>query len=132
MKYSKIPTYKYRLMEDEVTKLSDAFAAYTITTDHMTLKDGMLTLKKGYAWDGASGGVDTKDIMRASLVHDALCQLIWLAALPASRQKDADKELRRLCIEDGMAGWRATYVYWAVRAYAPFKRNPDEPRVFEV
>ena len=39
--------------------------------------DGLLTIRKGYAWDGPSGPtIDTKDFMRGSLVHDALYQLL--------------------------------------------------------
>jgi hypothetical protein len=132
MKYQKIPTYKYRLLEDEKTVLSHAFGDYDINVDFMTLSAGVLILKKGYAWDGASGpAFDTKTIMRGSLVHDALCQLIWLGELPESRQIDADKELRKICLEDGMSKLRAWWVYTAVRLYARFKRNPAEPRVFE-
>jgi len=39
--------------------------------------NGNLKVKKGYAWDGPSGPViDTKENLRASLVHDALYQLM--------------------------------------------------------
>ena len=132
MRYCKIPTFKYRLLDDEITKLSDSFNEYNIFTDLIIMEHGTLKLKEGYAWDGASGpGLDTKNIMRASLVHDALCQLIWLGELPESRQIDADKELRRICLEDKMSKIRAWWVYRAVRAYARFKRNPAEPRVYE-
>ena len=35
---------------------------------------GLLTIRKGFAWDGASGPTfDTKNSMRASLVHDVFC-----------------------------------------------------------
>ena len=132
LKYEKIPTYKYRLLIDEVVQLSPIFDEYSISTDFIILSAGKLLLKKGYKWDGASGGIDTKTIMKASLVHDALCQLIWLGLLPESRQVDADKELRRFCLDAGMGKIRAWWVYWAVRLYAPFKRNPHETRVFEV
>ena len=134
MKYCKIPTFKYRLLEDEITALSKAFFGYTVFTDFIILKDGVLTLKRGYSWDGASGpAIDTKNNMRSSLVHDALCQLIWSGRIPESRQIDADKEFRRICIEDGMSKIRANIDYIGLRLYAvTFKRNPAEPRVFEV
>ena len=131
MKYAKIPTYKYRLLADEITPLSIAFSGYSASTEFMALSGCRLLLKKGYAWDGATGGLDTKDIMRASLVHDALCQLIWMGVLPTSRQNDADRELCRICKEDGVPDWMANCMYHAVRAYSYFKKNPAEPRVFE-
>jgi hypothetical protein len=80
-------------------------------------EDGRLLVTAGYAWDGASGpAMDTPTIMRASLVHDALYQLIRLGSLDKPTWKPrADKELRRICREDGMSRFRSWYVYQAVR-----------------
>jgi hypothetical protein len=79
--------------------------------------DGKLLITAGYAWDGASGpAMDTPTIMRAALVHDALYQLIRLGSLDKHIWKPrADKELRRICREDGMSRFRSWYVYQAVR-----------------
>lgn len=80
--------------------------------------NGTLFVSTGYAWDGASGpALDTKNIMRASLVHDALYQLMREGALPATYRKDADQELYRICREDGMWWIRAQWVYLAVRLF---------------
>ena len=64
---------------------------------------GKLTIKEGYAWDGPSGPVvDTKENMRASLVHDALYQLMRLKKLSATAHKDsADKIFKNICIQTG-------------------------------
>ena len=65
-----------------------------IKTAFITLDTkGKLTIKEGYAWDGPSGPVvDTKENMRASLVHDALYQLMRQKKLSARTYKDrADK-----------------------------------------
>ena len=58
---------------------------------------GKLTIKRGYAWDGPSGPVvDTKENMRASLVHDALYQLMRHEELSTKAYKDkADKILKK-------------------------------------
>lgn len=84
-----------------------------VTLDHLWV----LRIKKGYAWDGASGPArDTPSIMRAALVHDALYQLIRVGCLDkAAWRPRADKELRRICREDGMSWLRAWYIYRAVR-----------------
>jgi len=65
---------------------------------------GTLTIKAGYAWDGPSGPVvDTKENMRASLVHDALYQLMRLKKLSATAYRDrADKIFKNICIADGI------------------------------
>jgi len=81
--------------------------------------DGSLLINEGYAWDGASGPArDTNNIMRASLVHDALYQLGRAGKLNYSRRKAADQAFHRICLEDGMSRFRAWYVYRAVRMFA--------------
>ena len=108
--------YKYQLAEDCNVKINiktpiDASDKY-IHLDTL----GNLTIKAGYAWDGPSGPtVDTKTFMRGSLVHDALYQLMREDHLSQVFREGADKELRRLCIEDGMWKARAWWVYKGVR-----------------
>jgi len=91
-----------------------------IVTEFITLfTDGMLLIRKGYAWDGASGpAIDTKNIIRGSLVHDALYQLLRQGNLDMSWREQADKDLKRICLEDGMSKLRAWYVYKCVRGFA--------------
>ena len=86
-------------------------------------EDGTVTINDGYAWDGASGAIDTKSIMRASLVHDALYQMIR-EGLPIVR-KEADKEFYRIMREDGMWWIRAQYIYWAVRLFGKVALKHD-------
>jgi Protein of unknown function (DUF1353) len=75
-----------------------------------------------YHWDGPSGPTfDTKTFMRASLFHDALCQLIGEGLLDKKYRKYADQLLRQIALEDGMSKFRAWYVYMAVRAYSKLK-----------
>ncbi|OGN99825.1 MAG: hypothetical protein A2Y90_02195 [Chloroflexi bacterium RBG_13_52_12] len=83
-------------------------------------KDGNLTIRERYTWDGPSGPtLDTKNFMRASLVHDALYQLMRLGDLDSDKfRKSADQVMRILCRQDGMNVFRAWYVYWAVRLFA--------------
>ncbi len=80
---------------------------------------GLLTIAKGYAWDGPSGPtIDTKTFMRGSLVHDALYQLMRMKLLPITFKDYADRTLQQICKEDGMCGFRAWYIYWGVRLFA--------------
>ena len=69
--------YKYQLVED-CFLLTAIFPAKDISSDFITLSQtGLLTIKKGYAWDGPSAiAIDTLNFMRASLLHDALYQLM--------------------------------------------------------
>ena len=109
--------YKYQLQEDYVTTI-DIKPGAAITTAFIELTtDGMLTVKKGYAWDGPSGpAIDTLNFMRGSLVHDALYQLMREGYLHKDKYLEtADRLLQKMCKEDGMSSLRAWWVYQGVR-----------------
>jgi len=79
---------------------------------------GQLIIADGYAWDGPSGPViDTDENMRASLVHDALYQLMRYRKLTAKDYKDkADKIFKTICIEDGVSRAIAHSYYLGLKA----------------
>jgi hypothetical protein len=131
--YRKLTSYKYQVMR-----------RYTIQIDLKPLRrlrpkvaeflsfsyDGLLTIKKYYAWDGPSGPtIDTKDFIRGSLVHDALYQLMRESVLDykVHRQR-ADEIFRELLLEDGMCKFRAWYVYQAVHLFAERGAHPKNLR----
>jgi hypothetical protein len=90
-----------------------------IVHDFFTLyPNGVLSIQRGYAWDGASGPTwDTKSSMRPSLVHDCFCQLMKERLLNYEAWGPVVHEFfRKLCIEDGMnpmraAIWKAGVVF---------------------
>ena len=93
--------YKYQLVKDY--SIETVIVGSLMDLDFLKLTpNGVLTIRDGYAWDGPSGPViDTPDTMRASLVHDAVYQLLR-SGLDAKWKNAADELLYRLCIEDGM------------------------------
>ena len=93
---------KYR--SDYKYQLANKYELYTsitppqkIESDFLDLSlSGKLVVKKGYAWDGPSGPViDTKENLRASLVHDALYQLMRRDFLKTRTYRKAADELFR-------------------------------------
>ncbi len=79
-------------------------------------RDGFLEVQPGYIWDGASGpAIDTANSHRASLVHDALYQLIREGYIRRADRIKADKFFRGMLIDAGMSRFRAWYWYFAVR-----------------
>lgn len=100
--------YKYQLSVDH-KQIVPIFPDIDILAQFIMLtKDGVLTIKSGYAWDGASGPtIDTKSSMRGSLLHDALYQLMRSMLLPHSWRSKVDDILFETCEEDGMWHWRA-------------------------
>ena len=101
-----------------------------VSMDFIVLsRQGKLTIKRNYAWDGQSGPtIDTKNFMRGSLVHDALYQLMRLKLLPMSYREGADMELDRICKLDGMSRIRRWYVLRSLRRFGASAANPENKK----
>lgn len=120
--------YKYQLAKDYSIEI-DIFPIKPIHTGFSHLYcDGTLIIQAGYAWDGPSGAIDTKNFMRGSLVHDIIYQFIREGFLPGDMKKKADELLRKVCIEDGMSLIRAWWVYHGVKWFADFATDPKNKR----
>jgi len=121
--------YKYQLVEEYQVKVS-VLPKNDIKTDFIELStEGMLIIKKGYAWDGPSGPtIDTPNFMRGSLVHDALYQLLRNELIDEEWRDEADEELRRICCEDGMPKICARWVYIAVRKWGKVAASPESKK----
>jgi len=99
--------YKYVLAEDMVFQVSIC-PKEDIVTDliHLTTT-GLLTVKKWYPWDGASGpAMDTYSKFEASCCHDALYELMRKGKLPHGFWEAADVEYLKLMEANG--AWRLT------------------------
>jgi hypothetical protein len=118
--YQKLGRWKYRLAEDYRVSIGFFETKAERGNEYVWLDHGWLTVSKGYAWDGPSGlTFDTKNWMRASLVHDALYQLIREGHLPRDPpiRKSVDQLMRAHLLEDGMWRIRAAWSYAAVRRF---------------
>ena len=113
MKYQKKRYWKYKLYEDE-TGPTGIILEMAIKTEFIEMTTlGVLTVKKNYCWDGASGPtIDTKNTMVPALFHDALYQLMRMGLLDRKWRKAVD----RLFYD--MLRARKT---WRVRARAWYK-----------
>jgi len=122
--------YKYQLASDYRIKISIR-PTDDIVTDFVELStEGALRLMSGYAWDGPSGPVvDTKENMRASLVHDALYQLMRNEELNTrTYRKKADKIFREICKKDGVSSFKANVFYKALRRYGKPAATPENKK----
>lgn len=107
--------YKYQLGVEhkEMTPITGVL----IIDDYFMLEpDGMLTVRKGYAWDGASGPTfDSKSSIRPSLVHDVFCQAMRDGRLVYEDWQDTvNKYFREQLVANGMWPLRAALWYHAV------------------
>ena len=108
--------YRYVLVEDYGCRLAGVQASDVIEIYYELHRSGYLIVRAGYAWDGASGpAVDSRSVIRASLIHDCLYQMLREGQLPQSDRAAADLEFRRLCLEDGMSALRAWWLYRGIR-----------------
>ncbi len=113
--YRKLKGYKYQLVEE--FKYQTNIVGFEIDDPYIKLdENGLLVVSKRYAWDGASGPtIDTLNSMRASLVHDALYQLLRMELLPQDQVIVADQLFKDILIADGMSPFRAWYWYQGLR-----------------
>ena len=122
--------YKYQLASDyriDIGIIPDE----GILTDFIELDgEGKLEVKNGYAWDGPSGPViDTVENLRASLVHDALYQLMRNEELNTrTHRKAADEIFRDLCKEDGVSTFAANIYYKALRRHGKPAASPENKK----
>ncbi len=128
LRYRHLKGYKYETMsryEFWLPKLLPPATSDYVWIDNYQ-DESFVTIKKRYAWDGASGifTIDTKTFMRGSLVHDAFYQLIREGCLNRKYRKYVDQLLKKICLEDGMNKFRAWYVYKAVRIFGKKSSMP--------
>lgn len=98
-------------------------------------RDGNLKLRCGFSWNGANATIDTKTILRGSMVHDALYDLMRKGLLDSSQWREtADIELARICREDGMRKSRIVILNFLVRKFGErmTKVNPKLDSVSKV
>ena len=104
--------YKYQLAEDEIAETGFSLPKGVRSRFINLTKTGKLTIKDGYAWDGASGPTfDTEAAMTPSLIHDALYQLMRHELIPQSFRVPADELFIKLCRDRGMWFLRAR-LWW--------------------
>lgn len=120
--------YKYQLVED-VTVRTGIYGR-NIETDYISLyANGVLIIRKGYAWDGPSGPtIDTKNSMRAALVHDAGYQLMREGYLPLEYKGCFDELFFNILREDGMSWIRAIIWLRAVQGFGKQASLPENDR----
>lgn len=139
--YKNLKNYKYQLVKsynfqteiktDLSLKIGKSEVKVFVNLD----PEGLLKIEAGYAWDGPSGPtIDTKTFIRGSLIHDALYQLMREEKLDRIKYREnADQLLKKICLEDGMNSFRASYVYQFVRWFGESAARPkDESKEWEI
>lgn len=117
MLYKKKKFYRYVLTR-EFTYATKINLPNPIGAPHLDMSaKGILSLYKGYAWDGPILFPHFKCLGRASLVHDALYQLHREAKLHIAHRKEVDVIFYNICIEDDVPRWLAKILYLCVDVF---------------
>ena len=121
--------YKYQLAEDYTVRTPVCPDDDIIHDWFVLTRIGVLLIKSGYAWDGASGPTfDTKSSMRPSLVHDVFCQMMRTELLSFNKWQNAVNDFfREHCISKGMNWFRARYWYMAVEFAEAGRPDGEDP-----
>lgn len=121
--------YKYQLYENYLQQ-TGIVPNFPFMGEFLSIDEsGLLICYRGYAWDGASGPtVDDASNMRASLVHDALCQLMRLGVVSRKYRLYADHLLATICLEDGMHPARALLYEKAVNWFGADASKAESER----
>jgi hypothetical protein len=125
-------SYKLQLAESASFKVpAELRPPENIDSEFIQLSTtGLLLIRRGYAWDGASGPTVDRprnQIIVPSLIHDVFCQLIRQRLLPVPDARlHADKFFHTLLRERGMNRLRAWLWYRGVRFDA--RHNAPKPK----
>lgn len=104
MKFQKKRSYKYRTYDKNVYNLHYDFGI----VDHpkFQINRSVMTVDKGYCWDGATGIPDTKKNYVPAKIHDVLFQAMREGLISRDKFKDANSELQLQYLErDGWKWW---------------------------
>ena len=123
--YRELDDYKYQVKE--YFKIQTGLSGVSIVTEFVSLEpNGLLRITAYYAWNGSNWSSD-EHAMIASLVHDALCQLMRLGLLSRTVfRKPADALYRDISIAEGINKYRAGFRYRMLRWFGKSSTYPEK------
>ena len=132
MKYRK--GYKYQTAEN-FFMMVPIFPDQDIVTEFINLSTkGEMNIRKGYAWDGASGPTwNTDNTMTPSLIHDALAQLMRQEYLVQGQLSSVNQLFDNMLSDRDM--WSLRRWYWLKGLWltgGSFANPSNAKDVFEV
>ena len=84
-------------------------------------RGGKITLLPGFFSDGATGAIDTFDILEQAFFHDFICNEHNKKKLTKAQRKQGDKFFKSQLKKTKMSKFRIKYVYQAVRKFLEAK-----------
>lgn len=134
IRYRNVRIVKHVLAEDAFFDTGVKPKAPYDSSDLAIDAEGVLTVKVGYQWDGASGPtIDTPSARRGALAHDALYDLMrrGVVSRSAKTREQVDALFYRLLLEDKMNPVRARAWYRSVRLCGRDSADPKSLLKYE-
>ena len=120
------PNWKYVLTEDLTIMLDNSTFGLMfggIDQPYFRLThSGMLTIKKGYTWDGLSSFPDRKQWLMGSAVHDTLIQMCDEGFIPDAERNECHREMRIILEHTSNKFW-AYVIYAGLVMFHPLYRR---------
>lgn len=122
-----IDGFKYQVVNEFVIIIKDFKPSCNIIDEFCEFyTDGTLVIKRGFAWDGASGPTfDTKNSFIPSIVHDVFYRFIRKGFLDISVKTIADDIFYKMLRANGMCFIKAFMWYLGVHFFG--KKSCTEP-----
>ena len=121
--------YKYQLTREYYFK-THIQVDVVVETDWIRLDtDGQMTVKKGYAWNGASMVPDTQASIFASCGHDATGQLMQLGLISWSWLPISNYEYYKHCLAGGMCELFAMAEYDGLKLFSEVYMKGEDPDI---
>jgi hypothetical protein len=125
--YRPLGKYNYILADELIFQLDKSFENQPKEHPYISISaDGLMTIRRHYAWDGASKIPDTPKNLRASLIHDALYQLMRQGYMDPKKERDwSDRLFQKICIRDGTNTVIAAGYYAGLRLFGWLSTKPE-------
>ncbi|MEE9541172.1 MAG: hypothetical protein V3V85_06735 [Candidatus Thorarchaeota archaeon] len=122
--------FRFQLVEDWLHRTPFRLNKEVDTPFIKVTTDGLMTVKRGYAWDGRSGLIRRKKTKMPSLFHDAAYQLIRQRQLYAVSKTTADRHYVKMLKANKVAKWYANFDGWMLKRFGE-KAATKPKKVFE-
>ncbi len=107
-------TFKgFKIKEEYIVEI-DLGVMNPIYHKYFSYVNRVLTIKKGYWWNGVTCWFTTKSTLKGTLIHDVFYQMMELRLLPLHYKGRIDNYYEWMIIKDGAWEWYAKLSRWVL------------------
>lgn len=132
LEFRRLKGYRYQISKPvTIPVVSKTLREALADTDNVShpfyqIRGREVWAKEMYAWDGATGAVNTDDLIVPSLIHDIGCQAINDGRVSRDLRKAFDKEYYAQCLLYGVCKERALAHYLIIRGWGIVPKGKED------